>query len=152
MPARKYDCALFCTVMRRFCKIEVTFCELRCKEVINVTDGKRLGHIIDMIIDTKNKKVLGIVVPALRRGFSLFKSCEDIFIPFDNICKIGDDVILVELYGDAVKGGKISESDSKSENQSGDTSGETQENVQECPNCSTYGGNLSKSVYKRGLL
>ena len=28
---------------------------------------------------------------------ALFKTCDDIFIPYQNICKIGDDVILVQL-------------------------------------------------------
>ena len=31
--------------------MDCTFLELRCKEVIKVVDGKRLGHIVDIVID-----------------------------------------------------------------------------------------------------
>ncbi len=75
---------------------EVTFCELRCKEIINVIDGKRLGRIIDLVFDLKCGRILGLVAPGFRR-FIGFKSREDIYIPWRSVCKIGDDVILVEL-------------------------------------------------------
>lgn len=79
--------------------METTFLELKCKQVINVVDGKTLGHIIDIVIDTKSCKVLGLIVPSPSSGWlSCFKSGKEIFIPFDCICKIGVDVILVELY------------------------------------------------------
>ena len=75
---------------------EVTFCELRCKQVVNVVDGKCLGHIIDIVFDLKCGRILGLVTPGWRRWF-WFRPREDIFIPWRNVCKIGDDVILVEL-------------------------------------------------------
>jgi len=74
--------------------MEISFCELRQKEVINVCDGKRLGRIIDMVISLTSSKVLGIVVPGNRR---IFNTREDIFIPWRNIQKIGSDVLLVNL-------------------------------------------------------
>ncbi len=75
---------------------ELTFCELRNKEVINVSDGKRLGRIFDMVF-TFNGKVMGIVVPGDRSFFRGIGGVDSLFIPWCNICKIGDDVILVEL-------------------------------------------------------
>ena len=80
---------------------EVTFCELRCKEIINVIDGKRLGRIIDLVFDLKCGRILGLVAPGWRRFFG-FRPREDIYIPWRNVCKIGDDVILVELRPVAV--------------------------------------------------
>lgn len=77
--------------------METSFCELRTKEVINVIDGKRLGNIVDLIFCPDTGKIKGLVVPAYKKGFSLFRTCEDIFIPYQNVCKIGDDVILVQL-------------------------------------------------------
>ena len=75
--------------------------ELKSKQVINTVDGKCLGHISDMIFDVATACVLGFVVPTGSSGFlGLFKSSKDIFIPFDCVCKIGVDVILVELYID----------------------------------------------------
>lgn len=77
--------------------MEITFCDLRTKEVINVCDGKRLGCIVDMVFDSRTLKITGIVVPCEKSFFSFFKNNNDIFIPFSKICKIGKDVILVEL-------------------------------------------------------
>lgn len=74
--------------------MEVSYNELRQKEVINIRSGKRLGRITDMIISSTDKCVLGLVVPAERK---LFAAREDIFIPWQNIKKIGDDVILIIL-------------------------------------------------------
>lgn len=77
--------------------MEITFCDLRAKEVINICDGKRLGNIIDLTFDSCTTKITGIIVPGEKSFFSFFKSNPDIFIPFYKICKIGKDVILVEL-------------------------------------------------------
>jgi YlmC/YmxH family sporulation protein len=82
--------------------VESSFLELRCKEVVNVTDGKKLGHIIDIVFDLPTGKVKGFVVPLPTAGFSLFKNQKHIFIGYHQICKIGDDVILVEIYGDEI--------------------------------------------------
>lgn len=74
--------------------MEISYNELRCKEVVNLQNGARMGKLIDMIIDSNGKDVLGIVVPGVRK---LFKANEDIFIPWCDISKIGSDVILVSL-------------------------------------------------------
>ena len=77
--------------------MEITFCDLRAKEVVNICDGKRLGNIIDIVFDSCCARITGIVVPGERNFFCFFKNCVDIFIPFNKIRKIGRDVILVEL-------------------------------------------------------
>ena len=77
--------------------MELSFCSLRNKEVVNICDGKKLGNIIDLVFDTCYGKVVGIVVPSDKGILSVFKSCNDIFIPYNRICKIGKDIILVEL-------------------------------------------------------
>ncbi len=74
--------------------MELSYSELRLKEVVNIQNGARMGKIIDMIIDSNGKNVLGVVVPGIKK---LFKPGEDIFIPWCNISKIGSDVILVSL-------------------------------------------------------
>lgn len=80
--------------------MDLTFCELRAKDVINVVDGKRLGHIVDIVFNCRNGRIQGLVLPPYKKTFSLFKSSEDIFVPYNQICKIGADVILVELFFD----------------------------------------------------
>ena len=77
--------------------VETSFCELRAKSVINVVDGSLLGHICDIVLEICTGHILGFVVPCSRGFFHIFKSVEEIFIPYHNVCKIGKDVILVEL-------------------------------------------------------
>jgi len=45
--------------------METSFCSLKSKCVINISDGKNLGNITDVIIDTCTSKVLAIVVSIL---------------------------------------------------------------------------------------
>lgn len=75
---------------------EYTFCELREKEVVNTVDGKRLGRIVDMAF-TCTGRIFGIIVPGSKRLIKNLSAGDAIFIPWQNICKIGADVILVEL-------------------------------------------------------
>lgn len=81
--------------------MELSFADLKEKEIINVVDGKKLGRIIDILFDTDNGFVRGIVVPGERK---FFKKSEDIFIPLEKLKKIGDDVILVRLQFDSDRG------------------------------------------------
>lgn len=77
--------------------MENSFSELRSKLVVNLVDGKKLGHIIDLIFEERSAKILGVIVPGSKSFLSLFKQKEDIFIPYHNICKIGEDTVLVQL-------------------------------------------------------
>ena len=74
---------------------EITFCEMREKEIVNVYDGRRLGRVLDLVFDCSTNTVLGIMVPALKKLFS--RRGEDIFISLSLIEKIGEDIILVRL-------------------------------------------------------
>ena len=65
------------------------------KEVINACDGKKLGYIADLLFDEKCGQIEAIVIPKSGKICSFF--CEYI-IPFKCICKIGPDVILVEMH------------------------------------------------------
>lgn len=71
--------------------------DLRQREVINITDGKRLGFVNDLDIDLEEGRVKSIIIPAQGKFFSLFARPGDFVIPWEQIKKIGSDVILVEL-------------------------------------------------------
>lgn len=77
---------------------ELSYCELRAKEVVNAGDGKRLGRIIDLLFSCETGTVSGIVVPLTRR--SVFGKNQDVFIPWRCVQKIGEDVILVTMSAD----------------------------------------------------
>ena len=69
--------------------------DLRCKEVINVRDGARLGYISDVLVDTECGRVVAGTVPGCG-GFSLFGG-EDYVVPWESICRIGEDIVLVDF-------------------------------------------------------
>lgn len=77
--------------------MESSFIELRCKEVVNVCDGRKLGHIVDVIFDLDCGRVLGFMLPCGKTGWNVFKNNSQIFLPFGCIVRIGEDTILVDL-------------------------------------------------------
>lgn len=79
----------------------MTFSALRKKEVINVCNGRQLGCVCDIIIDTNTRTLEAIVVPGSFGFFKLFPT-KTITIPWCKIKKLGDDVILVDM-GDYVR-------------------------------------------------
>ena len=84
---------MFGMVMR-----EYTFQELCAKQVINVAEGRNLGHIFDLSF-TCTGQVCGLIVVIKRSFFKTINSADSLFIPWNNIIKIGSDVILVEMIG-----------------------------------------------------
>ena len=71
--------------------------ELRCKEVICVADGRRLGYIQDVLVEIPEGRIQAIFVPGPCRFFGLFGRRDDYVIPWNRICRIGPDIILVEI-------------------------------------------------------
>ena len=71
--------------------------DFKHKEVINITDGKRLGFVQDVCADLETGSITSIIVPGSNRFLSMISSNNDIVIPWQKIKCIGDDVILVEI-------------------------------------------------------
>ncbi len=71
--------------------------DFKHKEVINITDGKRLGFVQDVTADFKTGTINEIIVPGNTNFFHLFSSRDELIIPWNSIKTIGEDVILVEL-------------------------------------------------------
>jgi len=71
--------------------------DLTQKEVINISDGRRLGLIADLEVDLKRGKITAIIVPREDKPFGLFNKEDDLEVRWGEIKKIGEDVILVEL-------------------------------------------------------
>lgn len=69
---------------------------LRCKEVINVCDGCRLGYVNDVDVRLPDGQVVAIVVLGPCRFFGLFGRGEEYYIPWESIQRIGDDIILID--------------------------------------------------------
>ena len=72
--------------------------DFKHKEVINITDGKRLGYVQDVTADLESGTITSIIVPGSNKAFNLFQSSQDIVIPWNKIHCIGEDIILVEIW------------------------------------------------------
>lgn len=71
--------------------------DLRQKEVINISDGRRLGFVSDVEIDLENGKIDAIVLPGGGRFFGFIGKDNEFIIPWERIKKIGEDIILVDM-------------------------------------------------------
>ena len=77
--------------------------ELRHKEVINQSDGMRLGFVDDVEINTKTAQLVSIVIYGRLKLFGLLGRYDDTVIPWCDIKLIGEDTILVCCPGRPVK-------------------------------------------------
>lgn len=68
--------------------------ELQTKRIIGVSSGKSIGNIIDAEI-AENGKIEAFIIDQNKSIFSLNRE-SDKRIYWDNISKIGEDVILVQ--------------------------------------------------------
>lgn len=66
--------------------------ELQLKEIINISNGKRIGIIVDVIVST-NGNIEKLVLEE-KRGRKFSK--EEYEISWNQIIKIGDDIILID--------------------------------------------------------
>ena len=66
--------------------------DLQRKEIVNIVDGKRVGIIIDVVVDEKGS--INTLVLEDRRGRKF--SREEYNIMWSQIVKIGDDIILID--------------------------------------------------------
>lgn len=70
--------------------------DLQIKEVIVVTNGKRLGHIYDLEIDEISGRINAIILISRDSKNSFFGKPKELIVYWDQIVTIGSDVILVE--------------------------------------------------------
>ena len=67
--------------------------DLQTKEIIDITSGKRLGMIIDVIVD-KDGSVKSLVLQ--ERKIRKMKYNGEVEVLWKEIVKIGDDIILID--------------------------------------------------------
>jgi YlmC/YmxH family sporulation protein len=76
--------------------------ELSSKDVVDISTGQRLGEIVDIDINLSAGEIEGIVIPKQSGLLNLFSNKEDIYISWNDIHKIGEDVILVKVMGGGI--------------------------------------------------
>ena len=66
--------------------------DLQLKEIVNISNGKRIGMIIDVNVDEKGNIINLVLEDKRGRKFSH----DEYNISWNQIVKIGDDIILVD--------------------------------------------------------
>lgn len=74
--------------------------DLRCREVVNIADGKRLGFVDDVLLDIHDGRVIALTVRGGARAFGIVGREDDYVLPWESITRMGDDIILVEVRGE----------------------------------------------------
>ena len=72
--------------------------DLNCKEVICISDGRRLGFVSDVEIEIPSGNVLAIIVPGPCRILGVMGRKDDFVIPWNCIKRMGPDIVLVDVH------------------------------------------------------
>ena len=76
--------------------MDVNFAKITSKDVIDVSVGKKIGRIGDVIFDDEENKIKSFVIFGESKMFGL-KKTEDLVFGIEKILQIGEDVILVDI-------------------------------------------------------
>lgn len=68
--------------------------DLQSKDIVALEDGKKIGNIIDVSIDDKGN-MIALIVQKSKFLNNIFSSQSEIEIKWNQVKKIGEDVILV---------------------------------------------------------
>ncbi len=71
------------------------FEDLKCKEIINIKSGRRMGYADDIEFDSCTAKICKLIIYGRCRFFGLFGREDDYVICWSDIEIIGEDTILV---------------------------------------------------------
>ncbi|MBP3309886.1 MAG: YlmC/YmxH family sporulation protein [Ruminococcus sp.] len=70
--------------------------DLRSKEVIDITDGERLGYIDDVELNLDTSEVVALIIYGRIRLFGILGKEDDVVIPCADIKVVGSDVVLIK--------------------------------------------------------
>jgi len=70
--------------------------ELQNKNLVNVSNGKNIGNIIDVNIDYQSGNIKSFIIESKGSILTFLNKDNDMEVKWNDIQKIGEDVILVE--------------------------------------------------------
>lgn len=71
--------------------------DLQNKNLVNTSDGKNIGNIIDVNIDYKSGNINSFIIESKTNMFKFLNKDRDMEVRWEEIEKIGEDVILVNI-------------------------------------------------------
>ncbi len=72
------------------------FTDLKCKEVIDLNTGCRIGRVDDLEFDSCNACIRSLIIFGRPKFFGLFGRGDDAVVKWDDIQMIGEDTILIK--------------------------------------------------------
>lgn len=72
--------------------IQLRLSDLQLKEIVNISNGKRMGTIVDVLVNNDGK--ISEILVEEKRGRKF--NHEEYSIKWSQIIKIGDDIILID--------------------------------------------------------
>ena len=83
--------------------MSIKFTHLQCKEVICISDGRRLGYVSDVQVELPEGRICALLVPGPGKVLGAFGKHDTFCIPWDAIRKIGPDIVLVDADPNACR-------------------------------------------------
>ncbi len=71
--------------------------DLQNKNLVNTIDGKNIGNIVDVNIDYKSGNINSFIIESKTNMFKFLNKDRDMEVRWEEIEKIGEDVILVNI-------------------------------------------------------
>lgn len=76
--------------------------DLKQKEVIDASTCKSLGCPVDVEFDPRNGQIKELIIPGPGKFYGMFGRDSEYCIPWNSICQIGEDIILINLKDENV--------------------------------------------------
>lgn len=73
------------------------YSDFRMKEVVNISDGCRLGYVCDLELELPEGRICAIILPGPCKWLGMFGRDGEFVIPWHCIKQVGADIILVEI-------------------------------------------------------
>lgn len=71
--------------------------KLKNIEIVNLSDGRRLGFVSDADVNFETGRLEAVVIAGAGKLFGAHSKDAELIIPFEKIRKVGDDVIIVDI-------------------------------------------------------
>lgn len=71
--------------------------ELQNKNLVNISNGKNIGNIIDVNIDYQSGNIKSFIIESKGSILTFLNKDNDMEVKWNDIEKIGEDVILVNM-------------------------------------------------------
>jgi YlmC/YmxH family sporulation protein len=67
---------------------------IRSMEVIDISNGSKLGYVKNFRVDVNEQRVVSLMLPSPNKGW--FSKEDDIEVPWEKVIKLGVDVLLID--------------------------------------------------------